>query len=70
MTRDEIKAMLEGLGVKVEELSERAIVTIQEKINSEKEKLDTETRRKVRKFWIVVSVVTLCIGVGAGHLFF
>lgn len=70
MTREEVKAMLNEIGVKVEELSERAIETIQEKVDSEKEKLDTGTRRKVRKFWIVVSVVTFCIGVGSGHLFF
>lgn len=70
MTREEVKAMLNEIGVKAEELSERAIEKIQEKIDSEKELMDTETRRKVRKFWIVVSVVTFCIGVGAGHLFF
>lgn len=70
MTREEVKAMLNEIGVKAEELSERAIEKIQEKIDSEKELMDTETRRKVRKFWIVVSVVTFCIGVGVGHLFF
>lgn len=62
MTREEVKAMLNEIGVKVEELSERAIETIQEKVESEKEKLDTETRRKVRKFWIGACVVSFFVG--------
>lgn len=70
MTREEVKAMLNEIGVKAEELSERAIEKIQEKIDSEKELMDTETRRKVRKFWIVVSVVSFFIGAGAGRFFF
>lgn len=70
MTRDEIKTMLEEIGVKAEELSERAIEKIQEKIDSEKQLMDTETRRKVRAFWSVVSAAALLIGVGVGHLFF
>lgn len=70
MTRDEVKAMLNEIGIEVSELADEAIEKIQEKIDSEKELMDTESRRKVRKFWIVVSVVTFCIGVGAGHLFF
>lgn len=70
MTRDEVKSMLKGIGIKVEELGDRAIEKIQEKVDSEKERLDTETRREVRKFWIVVSVVAFFIGAGAGRLFF
>ena len=37
MTRDEIKAMLEEIGVTAEELSERAIELIQEEVDSESE---------------------------------
>ena len=70
MTRDEVKALLSEIGVKAEELSERAIEKIQEKVDSEKERLDTKTRREVRKFWIVVTVVSFFIGAGAGRLFF
>lgn len=70
MTTDEVKAMLNEIGVKGQELSERAIEKIQEKVDAEKEKLDTETRRQVRKFWIVVSVVAFFIGAGVDHLFF
>ena len=57
MTREEVKAMLTEIGVKVEELSDRAIEKIQEKVDSEKERLDTGTRRKVRAFWLPVGFV-------------
>lgn len=70
MTRDEVKAMLNEIGIEVSELADEAIEKIQEKIDSEKELMDTETRRKVRKFWIVVSVVSFFIGAGAGRFFF
>ena len=70
MTRDEVKSMLTGIGIKVEELGDRAIEKIQEKVDIEKEQLDTKTRREVRKFWIVVCVVSFFIGAGAGRLFF
>lgn len=70
MTTDEVKAILNEIGVKTKELSERAIEKIQEKVDAEKEKLDTETRRQVRKFWIAVSVVAFFIGAGVDHLFF
>lgn len=70
MTRDEVKAMLNEIGIEVSELADEAIEKIQEKVDVEKERLDTETRREVRKFWIVVSVVSFFIGAGAGRLFF
>ena len=57
MTREEVKAMMTGIGIKVEELGDRAIEKVQEAIDSEKEKLDTETRRKVRAFWLPVGFV-------------
>ena len=57
MTRDQVKALLSEIGVKVEELTDQAIEKIQEKIDSEKELLDTETRRKVRAFWLPVGFV-------------
>lgn len=70
MTRDEVKAMLEEIGIKASELADEAIEKIQEKVDVEKERLDTETRREVRKFWIVVSIASFLIGAGAGRLFF
>ena len=36
----------------------------------EKEELDTDTRRKVRSFWIFASVCAFGIGIAVGHLFF
>lgn len=70
MTRDEVKAMLNEIGIEVSELADEAIEKIQEKVDIEKEQLDTKTRREVRKFWIVVSVVSFFIGAGAGRFFF
>lgn len=70
MTRDEVKSMLTEIGIKVEELGDRAIEKIQEKVDSEKERLDTETRREVRKFWVIISIASFLIGAGAGRLFF
>ena len=57
MTRDEVKAMHEEIGIQASELADEAIEKIQERIDSEKEKLDTETRRKVRAFWLPVGFV-------------
>ena len=57
MTREEVKALLTGIGIKVGELGDRAIEKVQEAIDSEKEKLDTETRRKVRSFWLPAGFV-------------
>lgn len=57
MTRDEVKALLSEIGVKVEELTDQALETIQGKLDSEKDKLDTETRRKARAFWLPVGFV-------------
>lgn len=70
MTRDEVKAMLEEIGIKASELADEAIEKIQEKVDVEKERLDTETRREVRKFWVIVSISSFLIGAGAGRLFF
>ena len=39
------------------------------KLESEKETMDTSTRRKTRTFWVSVSVFAFLIGVAIGHLF-
>ncbi|MDO4937900.1 MAG: hypothetical protein Q4E62_08290 [Sutterellaceae bacterium] len=57
---------LKDAGIKANELTDE----LKTKIEAEKAKLDTETRRKVRKFWIGVSVVAFCLGIGAGYLLF
>lgn len=69
MTRDEVKAMLQDLGMKAEEITDEIIEKVTDKIETEKEKLDTETRRTVRKVWIVISVVALFVGIGIGRFF-
>lgn len=62
MTKEEVKAFLDNLGVKVEEVTEE----IAEKVEAEKSKLDTETRRKVRSFWMAVVAIGVALGLGIG----
>lgn len=66
MTKDEIKDFLDKIGVKVDEITD----DIAEKVEDYKATLDTETRRKVRKFWAVVSVIAFVAGVAVGHFLF
>ena len=70
MTRDEIKSLLQELGIKAEKVTDQLIEKVQEKVESEKEKLDTETRRTMRKFWSVIAVCAFAAGVAIGHFFF
>ena len=58
MTKQEIEAQL------------KEFAEIYDKIETEKESLDTETRRKVRGFWIFVSALTFAIGFALAHYFF
>ena len=66
MTKAELKELLKQLGARAESVSEQIL----EKVEAEKAELDTETRRKVRSFWIFVSVCAFGIGIAVGHLFF
>ena len=54
MTRDELKALLEQLGLKAEQITDQVIEKLEQKIEYEKSQLDTQTRRKVRAFWAPV----------------
>lgn len=65
MTKEEAKQILEKLGVKVEELTDELVA----KVEAYKATLDTDTRRTVRKFWVVVSIAAFALGVGVGYLF-
>ena len=47
MTKEEAKALLDKLGIKVAEVTDEVL----EKVEAYKAELDTETRRKVRAFW-------------------
>lgn len=53
MTKQEIEAQLREFGTKGKKMA----AEIYEKIETEKESLDTETRRKARAFWLPVGVV-------------
>ena len=62
MTKEEAKELLEKLGVKVAEISDDVL----EKVEAYKSELDTETRRKVRSFWVVITGVGIVVGIGIG----
>lgn len=66
MSKEEAKAFLDKIGVKVDELTDELVA----KVETYKATLDTETRRTVRKFWAVVSVIAFVLGCGVGHYFF
>ena len=48
MTKSELKELLKQLGARAESVSEQIL----ENVEAEKAELDTETRRKVRAFWL------------------
>ena len=66
MTKEELKSALKDFGSKGKEIADE----LYEKLETEKEELDTATRRKVRFFWIFSSVCAFGIGIAVGHLFF
>ena len=66
MTKEELKSALKDFGSKGKEIADE----LYEKLETEKEELDTATRRKVRFFWIFASVSAFGIGIAVGHLFF
>lgn len=64
MTKEEVKSFLDGLGVKVSEITDDVIA----KVEAAKAQLDTETRRKVRAFWVCVAALGVVVGIGIGVL--
>lgn len=48
MTKEELKSALKDFGTRGKQIADE----LYEKIETEKEELDTETRRKVRAFWL------------------
>ena len=64
MTREEVQTFLKKLGI----YSVKVTDAIAEKVEAAKAELDTETRRRVRSFWIVVSALTFVVGIGVGSL--
>lgn len=53
MTKEELKAALKDFGSKGKEIAD----DLYEKLETEKEELDTDTRRKVRAFWLPVGFI-------------
>ena len=66
MTKDEAKALLEKLGMKVDEVSDE----LEAKITEWKSGLDAETRRAVRPYWLAITAISFVLGCGVGYLFF
>lgn len=66
MTKEEAKALLEKLGIKLDEVGD----DVEEKIAEWKSGLDAETRRAVRPYWITISVIAFVAGVAVGHFLF
>lgn len=64
MTKEELKSVLKDFGSPGKEIAE----DLYEKLETEKEDLDTQTRRKVRVFWIGACVVSFLIGLVFSHI--
>lgn len=64
MTKEEVKSFLDGLGVKVTEVTDEIVADVE----AWKATVDTETRRKVRTFWIGMTMLALVLGIGIGYL--
>lgn len=65
MTKEELKAIVEDLKTEGEDYTEEFYA----KLEQAKEQMDTETRRKVRIYWLVACAVCLIIGYFAGKSF-
>ena len=65
MTKEEAKALLEKLGIKLDEIGD----DVEEKIAEWKSGLDAETRRAVRPYWLAITAVAFVLGCGVGYLF-
>lgn len=66
MTKEEVLAKLKELGLDVNDATEEVIQKAQAWLEDQKAQLDTETRRKVRAFWIGVTAVGIVLGIAAG----
>lgn len=54
MTKEELKSALKDFGTRGKEIADE----LYEKLETEKEELDTGTRRKVRAFWFSFGILT------------
>ena len=63
MTKEEAKALLGKLGMKVGEITD----DIAAEVAGWKSGLDAETRRAVRPYWLALATITFLLGCGVGH---
>ena len=67
MTKEEHIAKLKELGLSgIDGLKDEALGKLKKYLDEQKAQLDTETRRKVRAFWIGVTAVGIVLGIAAG----
>lgn len=67
MNIEDLNGFLDLLGVDPKAITAEAREKVQVWLDAHKAELDTQTRRKVRSFWIGVSCITLLIGFGLGY---
>ena len=65
MTKAELQAFIQQLGLRADQLAE----DFEERVDEWKSGLDAETRRAVRPYWITISVVAFVLGCAVGHFF-
>ena len=66
MTKEELKALLEQIGVRADQVAD----DFEERVAEWKDGLDAETRRAVRPYWLAMVAIAFVLGCGVGHLFF
>lgn len=66
MTKDDLQKLLASLGVNLSDLKGEALEKVEAWLDAQKAGLDTETRRKVRSFWIGCTVAGVALGGVAG----
>lgn len=68
MTKDDLQKLLASIGVNLSDLKGEALEKVEAWLDAQKASLDTETRRKVRSFWIGCTVLGVALGGFAGWL--
>ncbi len=66
MTKEELKTALKDFGNRGKQIADE----LYDKLETEKERMDTDTRRKTRAFWAFVAICAFGIGIGVGRWFF
>ena len=65
MTKAELQAFIQQLGLRADQLAE----DFEERVDEWKSGLDAETRRTVRPYWITLIVIAFVLGCAVGHFF-